>query len=615
MAYSRSFAALQTHSLPATASPPHHSSAPQDSAPEDLPKDHFQRRLLFLMDTNTTHVDVDNELQVQLRAKDVLIEQLNAKLITTEAQARKHESESRVEKDRPLKELLGEKEVLVKELEGMREVCRDLEAKQEEVSRNTEALKENLEVQIEALTEDNEALREQLRQRSEALAAAKVDISQMSQIVQDLTRLNTDLNVKITSMNEEMEGKNNEHYQAVMKAQNTEELEKELVASKTEALKLQRKLEQLKEVEAEKDDVKMLLHVTAEELIQQLAQITVADARTGEAVRRVDELLRRIGEKAAYPAKLPGSQVAALKQKVTALNSEVANYKRAANIAITEKLFHQSQIENVRTESAKSKREYEVTVKLLEEKVKLIQGSVDYAFRTRKKVELSLESASSELARKTTECVYLTGKIDSLKEWESDLKSTKEDLKRNYSSLQGRYFEVNRLFAQNELATIGLKKDLQTALAKVAVLKEELWKRDNKLLRKECRKIKLMEQVDSLRSTIQVNYTRYHTFESSEKGKRPPLPRIHTNQGARSLLKPTPDLLSALEQCLHSQQTGQEAPLSVARLKTEYLPYMRSVVGLEDAAAYPDLQGLFAFLAVTTLTVQQVIDQITSLSA
>lgn len=612
MAYSRSFAGLQTHSLPATASPPHLSSAPQDS--EDLSKDHSQQRLLFLMDSNTFPVDLDNELQVQLRAKDVLIEQLNAKLITAEAQARRHESESRIEKDRPLKEVLREKEALVKELEEIRGVCRALEAKQEEASLNSEALKETLEVQIEALTEDNEALKVQLHQRSEALAAAKADISQMSQIVQDLTRLNSDLNVKIASMNEEMEGKNNQHYQAAMKALNTEELEKELVASKTDTLKLQQKVEELKGVEAEKKDLKMLLHATAEELITQLAQITVVDERTREAVRSVDELLRRIGEKAARPDQLPARQIAALKQKVSSLHSEVANYKRAANIAITEKLFHQSQVENIRTESAKLKREYEGMVKQLEEKVKLIQGSVDYAFRTRKKVELNLESAASELARKTSECVYLAGKLDSLKDWESDLKSTKEDLKRNYGSLQERYFEVNRLFAQSEQTTIGLKKDLRAALTKVAVLKEELWKRDNKLLRKECRKIKLMEQVDSLRSTIQVNYTRYHTFESSEKGKRPPLPRIHTNQGVR-LLKPTPELLSSLEQCLHSQQTGQEAPQAVVRLKTEYLPYLRSIVGVEDAASYPNLHGLFAFLAVTTLTVQQVIDQITSLSA
>jgi chromosome segregation ATPase len=252
----------------------------------------------------------------------------------------------------------------------------------------------------------------------------------------------------------------------------------------------------------------------------------------------------------------------------------------------------------------------------LEEKVKLIQGSVDYAFRTRKKVEISLEAATSELARKTTESAHLAAKIDNLKEWESDLKSTKEDLKRNYSALQERYYTVNKLFAQSEQATLQLKKDLQAALTQVAVLKEELWKRDNTLLRKECRKIKLMEQVDSLRSTIQINYTRYRASESSsEKSKRPPLPRIPTSQGARNLLKPTPELLSALEQCLRDQQSAIETSQPVRRLKSEYLPYLRSVVGVDEAADYPHLQGLFTFLTVNSLTVQQIVDQISSLSA
>lgn len=615
MAYSRSFAALQTNSLPVTASLQHHPSAPQDGASDDLPKDHSQRRMLFLMETNTASANLDKELQTQLKAKDVLIDQLNARLITAEVQARRHESENRIEKDRPLKEVLEEKETLAKELEELRGACRDLEAKLEETSLNSEALKETLEVQIEALTEDNEALRVQLHQRSEAVAAAKADIAQMSQIVQDLTRLNGDLNAKIASMNEEMEAKNSKHYEAVMKALNTEELEKELVASKTETLSLQQKVKDLKDVEAEKKDLRLLLRVTAEELIKQLGLITIVDGKTEEAVRSVDTLLRRIGEKAAHPSQLPESKIAALKQKVAFLKGEMANYKRAASIAITEKQYHQSQIDNVRTENERLKREYAITIKQLEEKVKLIQGSVDYAFRTRKKVEISLEAATSELARKTTESAHLAGKIDNLKEWESDLKSTKEDLKRNYSALQERYYTVNKLFAQSEQATLQLKKDLQAALTQVAVLKEELWKRDNTLLRKECRKIKLMEQVDSLRSTIQINYTRYRASESSEKSKRPPLPRIPTSQGARNLLKPTPELLSALEQCLKDQQSAMDTSQPVRRLKSEYLPYLRSVVGVDEAADYPHLQGLFTFLTVNSLTVQQIVDQISSLSA
>ena len=594
---------------------PHSRSSATLPLSPPLETNHFKRRLLFLMEENDSETDVYKEMEVQLKAKDTLIDQLNAKLITAEAIAKRHESEFRLEKDRPLKEIWEEKEHLCQELDEMKGNLRKFEAQNEELSLNNEALKETLDVQVEALTEDIEALREQLQQRSEAINTAKKDITEMSQIVQDLTRLNTELNQKIADMNAEMEAKNSESYQAVMKVQQTEMLEKELIGSKMEVQGLQEKLRELQEREGERKDLQGLLNEVGQKMVRFLGEITISDTKTENAVREMDEMLKLIGEKARKPRELPERKIAALKEKLASWKVEAGNYKKAASIAISEKQYHQSNVDNIRAESARLKREYDISIKQLEDKVKLIQGSVDYAFRTRKKVEISLETTASDLARKNAECVFLASQIRDLKDKESDLRSSKEDLKRSLNTLQDRFIASQKTCSQVEQVNLSLKKDLQTALAKGAALQEELWKRDNQLLRKECKKLKLMEQVDSLRSTIQINYTRFRTSES-DKGKKPTLPQIKSSHGFRSLLKPNAELLQALEQSLQRQQTiTKEDPLSVERLKAEYFPYLKSVVTAGDTKEYPHLKALFAFLSVGSLSVQQVLEQLASLSS
>ena len=50
----------------------------------------------------------------------------------------------------------------------------------------------------------------------------------MSQIVQDMTKLNTDLNEKVSSLNSEIEKVNQDAFQAKKKAEHVENLERDL---------------------------------------------------------------------------------------------------------------------------------------------------------------------------------------------------------------------------------------------------------------------------------------------------------------------------------------------------------------------------------------------------
>jgi outer membrane murein-binding lipoprotein Lpp len=59
-------------------------------------------------------------------------------------------------------------------------------------------------------------------------------MAHLSKIVQDMTALNNELNEKVVAMNNEMEALNTENFQAKVKAENVEELEKTLLTQSEE---------------------------------------------------------------------------------------------------------------------------------------------------------------------------------------------------------------------------------------------------------------------------------------------------------------------------------------------------------------------------------------------
>ena len=586
----------------------------------DASNDQYRQRTLHLIENSVGPVEFNKELETQLKAKDVLIDQLNAKLVAALAASKKTELES---KDRSPKELLEDKEKLIQDLSDVQSLYSALVQKHDDLVHHFDTQKDTWEIQVEALTEDNEELRKQLSLRDDSIATSKRDVSEMSAIVTELTRLNSELNGKIAALNEEMERNNNEHYQAVMKMRQTEELERELVESKTSVLAAEQKLESLKSAAAENSDLRHLFHTMTESMVHNLGKIDLSNPENKQAVSALDELLTELSKKSSNLRKQPEAKIAELKQEVAHYKSELVNYKRAVAIALGDKQYHESQVAAVRAEVAKLKHEYDLSVANLHEKGKLIQSSVDYLLKTRKKTEMALEDSKGELSRKNAECHYLSGQVKALKRWEFDVKSTNNELKQALNTLQARFIEVSKSSVEFEQANIALRSELKAALGKNAVLKDELWKRDNKMLRKECKKIKLMEEVSSLKSTIQISYTRYKSVETDEeKAQKTVLPRVERSADvdwtAGKRRSVPEDVLKRLENALKSatsplvkyHEKGRSVALSVRTLKADLLLHLRSSITTEDVRDYDSLRELFIALSTNSLTVQEVLEEI-----
>jgi phage host-nuclease inhibitor protein Gam len=145
------------------------------------------------------------------------------------------ENESAAARDRILQQHLKEKVDLLRTVGQLEAENQRLIEQNSDKAAQTE--KENLELLVEGMTEESEQLKGQLAAKDSVLSNMKKDLEQLSEIIQEMTVLNKELNDKIARLNSEMETKNKEHYQAMLKAQHIEETEKALAEQTTETQK------------------------------------------------------------------------------------------------------------------------------------------------------------------------------------------------------------------------------------------------------------------------------------------------------------------------------------------------------------------------------------------
>jgi hypothetical protein len=80
----------------------------------------------------------------------------------------------------------------------------------------------------------------QVTLKDKLLADAKTDMGQLAKIVQDMTQLNNELNIKVTTLNNDMERLNSEVFQHKIRAEHSDELEKSVAEQVGENHSLQR---------------------------------------------------------------------------------------------------------------------------------------------------------------------------------------------------------------------------------------------------------------------------------------------------------------------------------------------------------------------------------------
>jgi len=486
---------------------------------KDVTDQRSKERMLLLFDEKVQGDQVNAELFTQMQAKDILIAKLNERLISTAALAKKADTDSAAAKEKQLRTLLEERSTLAKALRTAEEKTAELELKEQNSEQRLEEEKGELEILNAALTEESEAQKAQLQDRAEQLRSAKTDVVDMSVIVQDLTKLNAELNDKIKALNEEMEHNNTEHYQAIKKAEQVEEMERELVQTKTELQQLEAKHSRATEEASAAKDLRELLYRVGRELDEVCAKISVVDHEAAKAaLSSLDALVTQIRTQAAAPKNEMG-RVAALKGKVKDLSGALEEERRKTAKALASEKAHLGRVESLTAEYERLKSASQEANERFKRRLAPLQEVQDKAIAQRHEFEQKLEKLNSELQRKQTEAANLTERMHTIKAKLEELRRSEED-----SRKEARQLRLENLQLQSENAMLSetanaREQKTRDATNRLSALTDELWRRDNDLLRKETQRLKLQEELNMLKASMQHSQARlkHRTAEDMEQ--------------------------------------------------------------------------------------------------
>lgn len=444
-----------------------------------------------------------------LKARDAVIEDLRKRIVQLSTQAKRLDSESFAAKEKQLKLLLEDKSALLKQQKGLESSLSDLQSQLLALdSKHQEAL-QTQQLLSEAVTEEGEKLKSQLAARSEQLNSAKTDIAQMSSIVQEMTTLNSELNEKILKLNQDMEQANKAAFEATARAQLSDDLEKELAEERTKTLQLEREVE---ENEQAKGRLKSALAVV-ETVTEDLKSVENEEVKKAiEALQAIPYLLPAPHSQHSPDPSVLTTQIAQLKAQ---LKEEKREFARISKIDAVQR----SRIAALDAEKTKIRKELNYVIEKQKKQLVVLTDHVKNSTEKAQDLANRLEKANSDLQAAQTSTAHLTNRVNTLKSQVTESKKAEETLKQTIKSLKTALLDVQFDKTAFEASLQLREGNAKEATARVEALTEELWKKDNELVRKETQKLKLQEDFNALKTSLQSSHVQFKIKMSEEMHK------------------------------------------------------------------------------------------------
>lgn len=448
-----------------------------------------ERRLLALsseirskertLELLTTRFPVNSEsLQVQLQERDQQIEEITEKLRGISAQLAVAGIESASAREKQIAMLQEDKIRLFRDLQTSEEQITALQIELKDREKTLEEEKENIELVEEALTEENAALKAEILRKDVQIKGNRGDISQLSKIVGEMSKLNTDLNEKILTLNGQMEKTNTAAYEDQTRARQTDDIEQAYNQLRNDYLTLQKR---------EKRTVEELVRLQelsntslrCQERLKALEDALPPESRdlylALQAVRH--ELTTQTTVKDANP------DISTLKQQLHEL-TESHKFQtlelRKAQISLESALKRSVSFE---AEKQRVREQYEESLTRLGLKG---QVTADVYEKLREKVESlsqELTRTDAELQKSMVRVVTLQGFVDRMK-GEKTANSRMEETKiKQIHDLKAQLLMLKGQKVTQETAMAARENRLRNTAAEMKELINEVWKKDTEILK------------------------------------------------------------------------------------------------------------------------------------
>ena len=460
------------------------------------PEDKSRKRTLSLLSDSTSPDDYLHQLNDQLISRDSHISHLNDQIIGLKAVMKLWETQSAAKLDRQLKAAYEEIDKIGKDKIRLETVAMNLEEKITIIEDKCEKEKENLEEKIKDLMGKVEKQRAELLEKGKIEAESKADLSKLNSILKEMSKMNSGFKEKIAGMNAEMESLSKSKYEIDLRLQS-------LLSIESEADRLRNEISTYETRLTNEPDAAAKLQ-SLENMCQNAYQKLVAIIGKLQENREIAGELRDVANIFGENTKI--------RRKITEMDWEEM----------------QNRLKNAKKENEELNRENEKLKKIIEaqnERISFLEknqvakseeNKAESLFHTQKILEM--EEIIASLQNENRECHFSESKLNDLIEklkGENDNLQVKLGISRNQLQDARRQLESQKTTLKNiQLDLIQVKSSINTANTvkktkeranaelefKLEAIKEELWKKETELLRKESHRIRLEEEIRVLHS-------------------------------------------------------------------------------------------------------------------
>lgn len=482
-----------------------------------------KERVSLLTPGHLPETEALRELLQQLLVRDKYIEVLKSKLIEMSVGSKVLENESAAARDRILQQHLKEKVDLLRTVGQLEAENQRLIEQNSDKAAQTE--KENLELLVEGMTEESEQLKGQLAAKDSVLSNMKKDLEQLSGIIQEMTVLNKELNDKIARLNSEMEIKNKEHYQAMLKAQHIEETEKALAEQTTETQKSEEKVKKLTEISSRVQELE-----EAAELFR--TTFAALETRIPSELRPQIDAVRVILPRFQVGSLRKQPEAALLKDKMKQLELELRATTRDYNRVSANEAALRTRLGTQEDEHEAAKQALRAVSDQLNKTISTLQAGLSGFSERNEKLGQDLQRGKGEAQKAATKVVNLQAKLEKANlalaqatRAESKAVIALKDAQAQLSQL--------RLVKTTAEATLQMREQkVKEDAAKLKVLNEELWKRDTLILKKSAELLKAEEELKGLKASMLHSRAKPAVPGESSTSARSPDVKVHSKSPA-----------------------------------------------------------------------------------
>jgi chromosome segregation ATPase len=454
-----------------------------------------RKRLLETFDQKVQ--DIDEEVKNNLLIRDQQINSLNKTILALRAEIKSKEEQLKAS-DHSSKILTLQKEI--KDLHRLRESfdesLRRARDEFEAASANWEDERDSLLLQQEAVVEEQQALTSRLAFKESEVKAVKDDIVQMGKIMNEMTRLNHELQAKIQMINENHQKKEEKYLKKKAKVKIVKELEEQLVEALKEKTVTHHQRVTLKEmveglVVKSVEDLMFVVKVVVNENNGSKGATEISLLKVFE---KAHEISQNMKETLKFIEDNKGEDLCDCREVFRKIKEqEKKGLEEILNKKIKESAGNIERIKKDFSEQSGS------LLKVIEKQKDALDETIEKSHSQLTEIEKK-EADVQKLKKKITN---QSARLEKSKQKIQEMLNKENEYKISIKNLQNKIDEMTEeRKSTNNLLNVREKR-VKGALSQIQVLREEIFNKDSEVLRKNKEILRLEKFLEELKGQVQ----------------------------------------------------------------------------------------------------------------